>query len=97
MLRGSDNPLPIPPEQRIISLGLNILKMNGIKFLGKLRAAPELKLFSVIVLTTSNEDRDKVEAYSSNVDGCILKSVTFSSFVEAVAMLNKYWTLSEIP
>jgi DNA-binding NarL/FixJ family response regulator len=51
----------------------------------------------VIVLTTSDEDSDKVEAYQLNVAGYILKPVTFAKFVEAVATLNKYWTLNELP
>ena len=97
MLRGNGNPPSVPPEQRIILLDLNMPKMNGIEFLRELRADHKLRLIPVIVLTTSNEDRDKVEAYNLNVAGYILKPVTFSSFVEAVATLNKYWTLSEIP
>ena len=96
MLRGNGNSPLIPPQQRIILLDLNMPKMNGIEFLRELRADPELKPIPVIVLTTSNEDRDKVEAYNLNVAGYILKPVTFSNFVETVATLNKYWALSEI-
>ena len=96
MLRGNGNPPSMPPQQRIILLDLNMPKMNGIEFLRELRADPELKPIPVIVLTTSNEDRDKVEAYNLNVAGYILKPVTFSNFVETVATLNKYWALSEI-
>ncbi len=97
MLRGNGNPPPIPPQQRIILLDLNMPKMNGIEFLRELRSDPQLKAIPVIVLTTSNEDRDKVEAYNLNVAGYILKPVTFSNFVAAVATLNNYWSLSEIP
>lgn len=97
MLRGNGNPPTIPSAQRIILLDLNMPKMNGIEFLRELRADPVLRLIPVIVLTTSNEDRDKVEAYNLNVAGYIVKPVTFSSFVTAVATLNQYWTLSEIP
>ena len=97
MLRGNDNPPSLPRERRMILLDLNMPKMNGIEFLRELRADPELKPIPVIVLTTSNEDRDKVEAYNLNVAGYILKPVTFSNFVEAVGTLNKYWTLSEMP
>jgi len=78
-------------------LDLNMPKMNGIEFLRELRADLELKPIPVIVLTTSNEDRDKVEAYNLNVAGYVLKPVTFSKFVEAVGTLNRYWTLSEMP
>ena len=56
-----------------------------------------LRSIPVIVLTTSNEDRDKVEAYNLNVAGYILKPVTFSNFVDVMSTLNKYWMLNEIP
>ena len=97
MLRGNGNPPVIPLDRRLVLLDINMPKMNGIEFLRELRADPQLKPIPVIILTTSNEDRDKVEAYNLNVAGYILKPVAFSSFVEAVATLNKYWALSEIP
>lgn len=87
----------VPPKNRLILLDLNMPKMNGIEFLRELRADPELASASVVVLTTSNEDRDKIEAYRMNVAGYLLKPVTFASFVEIMATLNKYWTLVELP
>ena len=72
-------------------------KMNGIEFLRELRADPKLKTTSVVVLTTSNEDRDRIEAYQLNVAGYLLKPVTFGNFVDLMAALNKYWTLVEMP
>jgi CheY-like chemotaxis protein len=98
MLRGQGSAAPtIPPERRIILLDLNMPKMGGSEFLRELRADPELRPIPVIVLTTSDEERDKVEAYQLNVAGYILKPVTLASFVETMATLNKYWTLSELP
>ena len=98
MLRGVDGSVPeIPAERRIILLDLNMPKMNGIEFLRELRIDPDLSLIPVIVLTTSDEDRDKVEAYQLNVAGYILKPVTLAHFIETMATLNKYWTLSEVP
>ena len=96
MLRGT-GPTPMPSERRIILLDLNMPKMGGIEFLRELRADPELRLITVIVLTTSDEERDKVEAYKLNVAGYIVKPVTLSAFVEIMATLNKYWTVSELP
>jgi CheY-like chemotaxis protein len=93
MLRSGD----MPPENRIILLDINMPRMDGIEFLRELRADPELCSTTVVVLTTSNEDRDRVQAYELNVAGYILKPVTFASFVESMAMLNKYWTLMEFP
>jgi len=98
MLRGTNGDLPAyPAERRIILLDLNMPKMNGIEFLGVLREDPELRPIPVIVLTTSGEERDKIDAYKFNVAGYILKPVTVSSFIETIATLNKYWMLSELP
>ena len=97
MLRGNEMPKLLPGQRRLILLDLNMPKMGGIEFLRELRADPELKPLPVIVLTTSNEDQDKVEAYNLNVAGYIIKPITFTKFVEAVGILNKYWALSEMP
>ena len=96
ILRGKGE-LQIPKQRRLILLDLNMPKMNGIEFLRELRADLEIKHIPVVVLTTSNEDRDKVEAYNLNVAGYILKPVTFSNFLEVTATLDKYWNLSEMP
>jgi len=93
MLRGTT----IPPERRLVLLDLNMPKMNGIEFLEALRADPALSSTPVVVLTTSNDDQDKIDAYNFNVAGYLLKPVTFSNFCERMATLDKYWTLVEMP
>lgn len=93
MLRGGT----IPGDRRLILLDLNMPKMNGIEFLTELRADPDLHPTPVVVLTTSNDERDKVDAYNLNVAGYLLKPVTFGNFVETMTTLNKYWTLVEMP
>ena len=87
----------IPRERRLILLDLNMPRMNGIEFLRALRADEDLQLTPVVVLTTSDDERDKINAYNLNVAGYLLKPVTFVNFVEAMAALNKYWTLVELP
>jgi CheY-like chemotaxis protein len=87
----------ITSPRRLVLLDLNMPRMNGIEFLRVLRADPELQTTSVVVLTTSNEERDKVEAYRLNVAGYLLKPVTFVNFIDVMATLNKYWTLVEMP
>ncbi|HEX2721857.1 MAG TPA: response regulator [Gemmatimonadaceae bacterium] len=87
----------IPNERRLVLLDLNMPKMNGIEFLHELRADPELASLPVVVLTTSNDDQDKIDAYNLNVAGYLLKPVTFSNFCERMTTLNKYWTLVEMP
>ncbi len=87
----------IPAKRRIVLLDINMPKMNGIEFLRELRADPELKHVTVVALTTSNADRDRLEAYKLNVAGYLLKPVTFQQFAEVMATINKYWALMEMP
>lgn len=87
----------VPRERRLILLDLNMPKMNGIEFLQALRSDPDLAATPVVVLTTSNDDQDKIDAYNLNVAGYLLKPVTFSNFCERMATLDKYWTLVEMP
>jgi CheY-like chemotaxis protein len=93
LLRGEE----VPRDRRLVLLDLNMPKMSGLEFLREVRADPELRLLTVIVLTTSDDERDKVEAYNLNVAGYIVKPVTFLAFAETMAALNKYWSINELP
>jgi CheY-like chemotaxis protein len=98
MLRGHNGqPSVVPKDRRLVLLDLNMPKMGGIEFLMELRADPKLKPTPVVVMTTSNQDQDRVEAYNLNVAGYILKPVTSGNFVEMMATLNNYWILCEMP
>ncbi len=70
----------IPSSRRLVLLDLNMPRMKGIEFLRALRADPELSPTPVVVLTTSDAGRDKVEAYNLHVAGYLLKPVTFANF-----------------
>lgn len=87
----------LPKDRLLVLLDLNMPRMNGIELLREIRSREETKMLPVVVLTTSNDERDRIEAYNLNVAGYILKPVTFVNFVEAMATLNKYWTLVELP
>jgi CheY-like chemotaxis protein len=93
MLRGDT----IPADRRLVLLDLNMPRMNGIEFLRAVRADASLQSLPVVVLTTSNDERDKVDAFKLNVAGYLLKPVTFGDFVDLMAALNKYWMLVEMP
>lgn len=87
----------LPPRRRLILLDVNMPKMNGIEFLRELRADPTLNMCSVVMMTTSNEERDRIEAFKLNVAGYLLKPVTFQQFAEVMSCINKYWALMEMP
>jgi CheY-like chemotaxis protein len=95
-LKGKEGQL-ITPMPRIILLDINMPRMGGIEFLQSIRKDPDLKSLSVFVMTTSNEESDKIAAYNLNVAGYILKPLSFESFVSAVSVLNHYWQLCERP
>jgi len=97
MLRGTNGKSAITPLPKIILLDLNMPKMGGIEFLKELRADENFKNLSVFVMTTSNEDNDKVEAYKLNVAGYILKPLAMADFVRAVSTLHSFWMLCEYP
>jgi CheY-like chemotaxis protein len=87
----------MPRDRRLVLLDLNMPKMNGIEFLRELRNDATLAMTSIVVLTTSQEDRDKVEAFRLHVAGYLLKPIEFNEFVALMAALNRYWMLVELP
>jgi CheY-like chemotaxis protein len=87
----------IPKERRIVLLDLNMPRLNGIELLRALRNDPELCTTAVVVLTTSKDEQDIIDAYKLNVAGYLVKPVTFTNFCEVMVTLNKYWSLVEFP
>ncbi len=77
----------------LILLDLKMPRMNGIEFLAELRDDPNLSDSIVFVLTTSDDDRDKIAAYKQHVAGYLLKQDAGDEFLDAVRMLD-YFTLS---
>jgi len=86
-----------PQQRRLVLLDLNLPRMSGIEFLGEVRRDPLLCRTLVVVLTTSNEERDRADAYGLHAAGYLLKPVTFPAFVELMVVLNRYWRLVEFP
>ncbi|WP_439582322.1 response regulator [Dyadobacter bucti] len=89
--------VPDKPNPKIILLDLNMPRMGGIEFLKEIRQDPELSSLFVFVMTTSNEDGDKIDAFNLNVAGYILKPLSMDRFIAAVSTLNSFWTLCEYP
>lgn len=81
----------------IILLDLNMPVMGGIEFLQADKRDDNLKRIPVVVLTTSDEQQDKVESFSLGVAGYMKKPVDYKRFVETIRSIDAYWTLSELP
>jgi len=80
---------------QVILLDINMPMMNGIEFLSVMRKDEQLKHISVFVMTTSNEDSDKIEAYGYNVAGYILKPLSFDKFIDTINKLIEFWSITE--
>jgi CheY-like chemotaxis protein len=81
----------------VILLDLNMPKMNGIEFLKVAKGDEKLKKIPAIVMTTSKDDKDWIQSFNLNVAGYIVKPIDYQKFVEAIRIINLYWTLSELP
>jgi CheY-like chemotaxis protein len=81
----------------IILLDLNMPKMDGAEFLKIVKADNALKKIPVVILTTSNSDRDVAESFELGAAGYMVKSVDYEKFVETIRAIDQYWTLSKLP
>jgi two-component system response regulator len=83
---------------QVMLLDLKMPKLDGLEVLQRVRADERTKLLPVVVLTTSNEDRDRVESYKLGANSYIRKPVDFTQFLAAVQQLGLYWlVLNEAP
>ncbi|AIF53502.1 response regulator [Pelosinus sp. UFO1] len=94
LLRGTETAPPIP-FPTLILLDINMPRMNGLEFLRELRSDQRLQHLSVVVFTTSDEEKDIIEAYNFHVAGYILKPVVPEKFFEVMIAIEKYWSLCE--
>ena len=86
-----------PARPKVILLDLKLPKIDGIEVLRRLKKDPLTQSIPVVVLTSSNEERDIAETYSLGVNSYIVKPVDFAKFVEAMHTLGMYWLLLNHP
>ena len=75
----------------VVLLDLKMPRMGGLEFLEKIRNINALKFLPVVILTSSNEDRDVCESYNHGANSYIQKPVDFDQFVQAIRTLGLYW------
>lgn len=80
----------------LILLDLNMPVMNGIEFLQVVKRHATWRRIPVVVLTTSEEEQDKIASFDLSVAGYMTKPVDYRKFVEAMRTIDAYWTLSEV-
>lgn len=81
----------------VILLDLNLPKIGGLEVLKRVRSDERTKLLPVVVLTSSDEQRDLIESYRNGANGYVRKPVEFDKFCEAVRQLGLFWLLVNEP
>jgi CheY-like chemotaxis protein len=80
-----------PPK--LVLLDIKMPKIDGIEVLRRIKASP-MKTVPVVVMTSSNEERDVVDSYRLGANSYIVKPVAFDAFLETVSGLGMYWVLT---
>lgn len=88
--RGEGNPA-------VVLLDLKLSKIDGLEVLRRIRADDKLKLTPVVILTSSREERDRIEGYKLGVNAYVVKPIDFHDFVKAVRELGIFWAVINEP
>lgn len=82
---------------KVILLDLKLPKIDGLEVLRRIRSNDHTKSVPVVVLTSSNEEKDRIESYKLGVNSYIVKPVNFDDFARSVAEIGCYWLLMNKP
>jgi two-component system response regulator len=82
---------------RVVLLDLKLPKVDGLEVLRRIRADPRTRTLPVVVLTSSNQERDVIEAYALGVNSYIVKPVDFDRFSQSIRDLGLYWMVLNEP
>ncbi len=88
--RSNDNPA-------VLLLDLKLPKVDGLEVLQQIRSDERLKLIPVVVLTSSNEEKDMIRSYKLGVNAYVVKPVDFHEFVNAIKELGVFWAVINQP
>jgi CheY-like chemotaxis protein len=88
---------PGPELPTVVLLDIGLPKLTGLEVLARLRADPRTRLLPVVMLTSSDEDADRLASYKNGANSFVRKPLAFGEFAETVARLGVYWLATNEP
>jgi two-component system, response regulator len=82
---------------QVVLLDLKLPRIDGLEVLKRMRANERTHLVPVVILTSSNEERDRIAGYGLGANSYVRKPVDFSQFVDSVRQLGLYWLILNVP
>ena len=86
-----------PDLPTVVLLDINLPRVSGLEVLERVRADPRTNLVPVVMLTSSDEDRDRLRSYKSGANSFVRKPLDFAEFAETVAGMGVYWVATNDP
>ncbi|MGZ4953931.1 MAG: response regulator [Methylobacter sp.] len=86
-----------PDLPTVVLLDIGLPRLSGLEVLEQLRADIRTALLPVVILTSSDEDRDRLKSYKNGANSFVRKPLDFSEFAETVARLGVYWLATNEP
>ncbi len=89
--RGEYSSRNLDDGPRVVFLDLKLPKIDGIEVLREMKASPRTKKIPVVIITSSEAERDRVESYQLGVNSYVVKPIEFDAFMKTIADLGFYW------
>jgi two-component system response regulator len=82
---------------QVVLLDLKLPRIDGLEVLRRMRSNERTRLLPVVILTSSNEDRDRIAGYGLGANSYVRKPVDFDQFMDSVRQLGLYWLILNLP
>jgi len=97
LLLGDEQNPPMSPPPRVILLDLKLPRMSGLDVLRRIKSDPRTRRIPVIMLTSSQDDRDIAACYEAGANSYIVKPIRFEDLVEAMRLVGLFWLVIAAP